>query len=240
MIRARCLWTVGALCSMTSVLPQLACSSSPPSPATGGADASDDGMAAAAPSDGGVVGLDSASPPSDGSTVPDALPPFVDPYGGASGCDGGYKGGDQCGAEVLLHGGIDALFTGQGCGASTGSPSLSVNGVLDSRSLEFVITFPSGIDPGQVGVQPPATVEIALFGGGTDAGQMLWITPPGACSVTFDSNVCTPSVVPDSYGISGTGSCSQPAAPQPGNSSSPVSISSFSFSTYWVGTAADQ
>jgi hypothetical protein len=232
MLRGRRLAALGAHGAVALLLVLFACSSSR-SPATGASEAGTDG---AVEGDGGGDAADalSSSQEENSGAEPDALPPFVDPYGGASGCDGGFDGGQACGAEALLHGGINELFEGQGCGG------ISRTILAESTTLALLITFSSDLVPGEVGAELPASVQLTTFGAGADAGQLAWITPEGACTIVFDSNVCLPSAS-GTYGISGTGSCSQAAVAQPGTPASPVTIPSFSFSTYWVApSGADE
>jgi hypothetical protein len=229
MLRGRRLAALGAHGSVIALLWLFACTSSR-SLATGASDASLDG---AVPEDAGPDAADALPTMQEDSfgPEPDALPPFSDPYGGASGCDGGFDGGEACGAEALLHGGLNELFRGQGCGG------ISRTILAESTTLALLITFSSELVPGEVGAELPAMVQIATFGDGADAGQLVWITPEGACTIVFTSNVCLPNT-PGTYGISGTGTCAQAAVAQPGTPASPVSIPSFSFSSYWVAPSS--
>jgi len=80
----------------------------------------------------------------------------------------------------------------------------------------------------------PATLEIALSP--LDAGKSAWQTPAGACSIDIAGSMC---VEPHGTGpdggprqeriLSGTGTCSQPAAPESGTSGPAVTIGTFQF-----------
>ncbi len=208
----------------TAVL-AVACSS-PSAPAvTGGRDAA----VRDAPLDVSTGDEDSSVDDATDTVIPDALPIFVDPFNGAVGCDAAFRGAFDCAGETLLHGGLDQVFYPDSCTGTVGSPTLRFAGpVRGGLSLELVLTFASGLVAGKAGAQPPASVAITSTGG--DAGQQSWATPVGACSVTLDSNVCLPGIKSDNYGISGTGACSQPAAPADGNPAPAIDIPGFSFS----------
>jgi hypothetical protein len=71
----------------------------------------------------------------------------------------------------------------------------------------------------------PATIEVTQQLP-NDAGKLAWQTPPGACSITLAGSVCSPKS--KTWRVSGTGSCSQSAAPETGTSE-PITIGSFTF-----------
>jgi hypothetical protein len=68
------------------------------------------------------------------------------------------------------------------------------------------------------------TVQIQHAGG----NQLLeWNTPAGTCSVTLSGSFCVSKST--KRVVSGTGHCTEPAAPSPNNPAAPITIGDFSF-----------
>jgi hypothetical protein len=70
--------------------------------------------------------------------------------------------------------------------------------------------------------------SVSLLHQPTSGTWITWTTPPGACTVTLDSNVCWIDLGSTYYLISGTGTCSAPAMPD-SDAGAPVAIGDFSF-----------
>jgi hypothetical protein len=58
--------------------------------------------------------------------------------------------------------------------------------------------------------------------------DVTWTTPPGACTVTLDSNVCWLDEGNTYYLVSGRGSCSAPADAD-SDADAPITVGGFSF-----------
>jgi hypothetical protein len=59
-----------------------------------------------------------------------------------------------------------------------------------------------------------------------DGGTISWKTPGAVCSFTIAGSTC---LATQQRVVSGTGTCSQAAAPEPGNTTTPVTIGDFTF-----------
>jgi hypothetical protein len=88
-----------------------------------------------------------------------------------------------------------------------------------------VVTFEATVPVDQLGAFP-ATIEITQTLP-NDGGHLAWKTPLGACTVNFAGSVCLSKI--QKRVLSGTGTCSQPAAPETGTSAAAVSIGDFTF-----------
>jgi hypothetical protein len=69
-------------------------------------------------------------------------------------------------------------------------------------------------------------VSVSLNADGADGGSLTWFTP-STCVLDVTSNACTEQGT--FYVISGTGHCTDAAAPYHDNTQSPVTIGDFSF-----------
>jgi hypothetical protein len=173
--------------------------------------------------------------PADASVadVVEELPPFHDPFGGASGCTMALDAGETvCAADVALSGAVDTVLTSAGSCGAIGSNALDVAGRAgDGIETVLTITFPGDIVPGVVGVVTGAAVKIERPG--VDGSIPAWQTPIGACTITIDSNACSPiSIFANRYVISGTGTCTQPAAPSQANPLGPITVGNFDFVSF--------
>jgi hypothetical protein len=160
---------------------------------------------------------------SDAAFGPDAIPPFVDPYSGASGCDGGVTS-RGCGLMMPLTGGLSltlyAPAGGAGCNWGSGT-SFGATVYGDGYATSVLLEPASPIAAGQTGSQP---VSVWITRIAPDGGSAEWVTEPSACTVDLTSDVCSPaSGFTDRYLVSGTGSCSGTATGAGG----PLSIGSF-------------
>jgi hypothetical protein len=151
---------------------------------------------------------------------------------GASGCpDGGFSiGRALCALSMPLSGGLSTLIKppdATGCGHGDLS-SLSFAPVGDR--LATILHLSQPLVRGENEKPLAATVEIRVKAQNGD--WHVWSTPAEACTITLASNVCWYFEIPDAYYlVSGTGSCSAPAAPETPSTDSPVVIGDFWFET---------
>jgi hypothetical protein len=196
-----------------------------------------DGTAPADASDGSDVdGADAAAGP----------PPFVDPFGGAAGCDGGIDAGVIPLSLVMpAEGGLSTVIgwkTTFGGGSGGAELVWRAHGP-DSTEIDVTIQMNQAISPGVVGPQPAVSLEVRWINQ-PDGGSVAWLASSGVCSITFDSNVCNQDRIgllgnQTEYAISGTGVCSAPAMPEPGNAAAPLTIGQFSFINDIVAIVGD-
>jgi len=151
--------------------------------------------------------------------------------GGA--CDAADAGRD-CTLTMPVQGGLTGALDGQsGCGTGSGSGS---GGTLswDSSVLggRVTATF-MGALPEQPGSYPLASLQIRS--GESDGAASSWTAPSGACSITVTSVdvECQSAFRQYLHIVHGTGSCTQPAAPDTGTTAGPITIGDFQFS-HWL------
>jgi hypothetical protein len=153
--------------------------------------------------------------------------PYVDPFGGASGCpDGGFMSArPDCNLVMPVSGGVSTV-AGDYCrnSASTSWIWYATNGI----NPDVQINFAQPIVRGVVGSHLAASVSLLYQP--TSGTWVTWTTASGTCTVNLDSNVCWFYSGAAYYLISGRGTCSAPATPQPANAGTPVTIGDFSFS----------
>jgi len=151
---------------------------------------------------------------------------WVDPNHGLVGCPDGGSAAVTCDLWMPVSGGVSTL-QGNYCGY------LTTTSALYYRS--------NGINPELIIYLSPALMPEVL-GGTFAAGVAMesarspyvkWATPPGACTVQLDSNVCWVYLDTKYYAVSGHGHCTAPAAPQPADAAQPVTIGDFGF-TYLI------
>jgi hypothetical protein len=198
-------------------------------------DATVDSDASAPPADSSFP-MDGSNPSTDGALAADAapaVPPFVDPFDGASGCpDGGYPlGRGPCAAVFPLSGypALDGVF----------QPGACDNNNDGYASVWFASDYGYGQDTnnvrvdfstplkGMVGPQP-VTVSIDIPDG--DFNRLTWSTPPGACTVTLATDVCWDFEDIQYYLVDGTGHCTSPASSS-GDAGGSLTIGDFWFQT---------
>jgi hypothetical protein len=160
---------------------------------------------------------------------------FDAPVGDASACYRGAPGavdaGDNvCALSMPLQGGITNLPRISGCGSS-GVSSLDLDWVtMPTDRWTVTLHLPTMIAD-RTGPIPIDSIEITKQL--DDGGSYGWKTPPGACSVTITKNICAPASIFDHRRVlTGEGTCSQPAAPEPGNPGTPAVIGDFSFTGF--------
>jgi hypothetical protein len=88
-----------------------------------------------------------------------------------------------------------------------------------------LINFSATVPYDQLG-SFPATIFITHYPP-NDAGELDWKTPAGACTITISGASCSSKT--KSRAFSGSGTCTQPAAPMTGTSAAPVTIGDFTF-----------
>ncbi len=151
----------------------------------------------------------------------------------AAGCSSGSgvdAGGEICGLSMPLSGGLSANLGADGCG-SAGNNILVFDDLAFGNgggSTNVEITFPgSAIPVDQTGTFS-TTIRLTHTLG--DGGSESWSTPDAACSVTIAGSICSPtSVFSNRRVLSGSGTCSQPAAPEMGTSAAAVTIGKFTY-----------
>jgi hypothetical protein len=199
----------------------------------------------AGPGDGGsspdATAPDGAAPdgggPDGGTADVVACQVLASVAGDASGvvtcADGGVDAGGAaaCGFSVCLGGGLTYDFGPQ---ASCGAIGLNELWWDDKNPTDLqtaiAFNFSTNLTADQLGPLPLTTVEIKK-GLGPDGGVSAWMTPAGACSATITSSTCAPEFgLPHWRVVTGTGTCTQPAAPEPGTSAAPIDIGHFVFS----------
>jgi hypothetical protein len=187
---------------------------------------------AAAPPDAGATEAssgDDAAYPQFGTDAPPLIEQPLD--GGLIACDAGYVPPlDPCELTTFpLSGGISATWTASnGCGTAGGGQNLSwdFDDVAGGVIHEVVAYFAQPLAPGAIGPVSIQALEIydIRFDGGPPTS--VYVTPPGACTLTFTEDACSAA-----YGriLSGTGACTHPARSQASPAAPPVTIGPFVF-----------
>jgi hypothetical protein len=150
-------------------------------------------------------------------------------------CDAGIAGdgGRRCSLSMPVQGGLTGTLNGdQGCGDSTGGISASLDWTSSSLGARVSASFTNGL-PSQPGTYPLASLNIRSSSAG--GGAQSWTAPSGACTITVSMVDIECQGV---FGrlmtiVHGTGTCSQPAAPDSGTSAGPVTIADFQFE-HWL------
>jgi hypothetical protein len=224
------------LCVVTAALAgaltcaAMACSSSGSGSGPAGDGGSTDAFSAdGAPRDGGS----SDGGASEGGPACQVLASVAGDASGVIACtDSGSAdaAGPACGFSACLSGGLPYDLGPQaGCGSAGLDTLYWVDQNPTITQTSFNLHLSSNMPLDQVGPLPVASVEITK-GLGADGGVAKWQTPPGACSATIASSTCAPTAVfPKARVLTGTGSCTQPAAPESGTSGAPVDIGDFVF-----------
>ena len=152
-------------------------------------------------------------------------PRWMDPFGGASGCpDGGFATArPECILLMPVSGGLSSAP--QACYNSASTSTIYYSAGVGSDELQ--IRFAQPFVRGMIASNLAASVSIQTRP--TSGVWVTWTTPPTACSVTLTSNVCWSYLGSTYYLMSGTGTCSAPATPNPANAGTPVTIGDFSF-----------
>ena len=160
-----------------------------------------------------------ASSSDDGGEPPDFI--------GLIGCDGGSQMvSNACALSIPLSGPLSGTFANfSNCGTSMRSLSWSD---LGGSGVGIAITFMGTNAPvDQLGTFPLQSLDITQA---TAGGTLRWSAPPAACTVTIQGSICSPSgAFTNRRVIDGTGTCSEPAAPQFGNNEGPILIDDFKF-----------
>lgn len=171
------------------------------------------------------------------------IPTFtgVTPCGQA--VDAGALAEVECALSMPVQGGLSETIHVPNvvivCGSSGDAQGVGTvdfgTGTGNGGSVEVTFTFETEMPYDQAGTFP-AHVAIAQTAG--DGGAVQWQTPPGACSIVIAGSLCLESAAGSLDGgprihriLSGTGTCSQPAAPLAGNAGAPVTIGSFAFAS---------
>ncbi len=148
-------------------------------------------------------------------------------------CDAADAGRD-CSLSMPVTGGLSGTVDGQtGCGAGTGG---STGGTLSWTSstlfARVVATFSTAV-PTQTGSYPLASLQIRTSGG--DGGSESWTAPQGACTITVTSVdvECQGAFRQYLHILRGTGTCTQPAAPDTGNGAPAITVGDFQFE-HWL------
>jgi hypothetical protein len=148
------------------------------------------------------------------------------PFSGLSACDaGGPTISADCDLSISLTGGVSGSFSNFSCGSSIRSISWSD---LGGSGVGISITFVAATAPvDQLGTFQLQSLDVTQVSNGE---TLRWRTPPAACSLSIEGSVCSPTAAfMQRRVIDGTGACSQPAAPQSGNTKAAVTIGDFEF-----------
>lgn len=151
---------------------------------------------------------------------------------GGAACDAADAGRD-CTLSMPVQGGLNGTLDGQtgcGTGSGTGGGTLSwTSSVLGGR---VTATFMAAV-PAQPGSYPLASLEIRSTE--SDGAVSSWTAPSGACTITVTSVdvECQSAFHQYLHIVTGTGSCTQPAAPDTGTAAGPITIGDFQFS-HWL------
>lgn len=157
--------------------------------------------------------------------------------------DAGALAQVECALSMPVEGGLSTtIHVPNGaiaCGSASDAQGVSELdfgtslGDAGSGSVDAIITFESELPYDQVGTFP---ADVRVEHGYGDGGAAQWQTPPGACSIVVAGSLCIESTAGLFDGgeqarriLSGTGSCSQPAAPLAGNTAAAITIGSFAF-----------
>jgi hypothetical protein len=176
------------------------------------------------------TGAEDASSPSEDAPV-DESGAFVDPFAGASGCDGGVAITSQtCQVRMPVSGGIDGVLSSDpGCGWSDVNFGVNVRASPPWESVAIRFAPSQPFVPGRTGSL--GSVAVALSATAEDgAVGPSWVTPP-ECTLEISSNVCGSATGPAGvWVVSGTGSCPVPAeALHSDEDATPVTIEGFWF-----------
>jgi hypothetical protein len=181
--------------------------------------------------DAGAAGSDTGAPPP--CTT-------VSTFSGVVACDADAGGAllGTCAISMPVQGGIAAtLCEGNGvviCGSShddAGVSELDWNVRSGGAKLDsqISINLATRLQVDQLGTVP-ASIDI-VHTLPDDGGTEEWMTPDGGCTITIGGSVCEGKS--GDRLLSGTGTCTQPAAPKSGTSAPAITISDFTFIDYF-------
>jgi hypothetical protein len=148
---------------------------------------------------------------------------------------GGVDAGDSvCGFSACLGGDLPYAFGPQaGCGTVGDDTLYWADEQPTATQTDITLHLSSNVTVDQVGPLPLDKVEITRGGLGADGGLAAWITPSGACTATLVSSTCAPTTIfPTRRILTGHGTCTQPAAPEPGTSLTAVTVGDFAFTGF--------
>ncbi len=144
--------------------------------------------------------------------------------------------GSDCSINMPLSGAVSASFGDQpACGnGGTSTVFWSTNPLVASGpQVNASIDFATALAGGQTGAVTVSDVTITER---ADGGSLVWMTPPGACTVNVTSNVSNPDssgIFRNRYTIKGSGSCTQPAAADgTSGAQGTVTIGAFTFTGF--------
>jgi hypothetical protein len=132
-----------------------------------------------------------------------------------------------------VQGGLTGTLDGEtGCGAANGTAT-GASLTWDSSTLggRVSASFANGL-PMQPGTYPLTSLTIEAD---AEGGTASWTAPSGACTVvvTTDDIECQAVLGEELQVLTGTGTCTQPAAPDSGNGAAPITIGDFQFE-HWL------
>jgi hypothetical protein len=154
------------------------------------------------------------------------------PTGDAGGACDAADAGRDCMLTMPVQGGLDGTLDGQvGCGTGSGTGG-TINWDSSVLGGRVTATFMGAI-PEQPGSYVLASLQIRAAE--SDGAVSSWTAPSGACSITVNSVdvECQGAFREYLHILYGTGSCSQPAAPDTGTTAAPITIGDFQFS-HWL------
>ncbi len=157
-------------------------------------------------------------------------------------CQGSDAGLLPCQLDMPVTGALSTTLTSNGSCGYGGGGAAGVNSIQLGQSDFFPTEagLLAGLDVEAYAANPPipesqigpVAVSIHILQNSPNGNHAIWATPAGACTLDVTTNICVPAL--NDYGLIGTGTCSQPAAPQSG-SSTPITIGDFTFTAH-IGT----
>jgi len=172
-----------------------------------------DAVAPAVPSNPGTDGGDYTGPVGEAGTP----------------CDAAGAGRD-CDLSMPVSGGLSGTLDGY-AGCSQSKTSVTEGWLGATLGTRVTAAFTDAL-PSTVGTYTLASLQITT---GPDGSVQSWTAPSGACSITVTAVQTECQIAFQQWTLiaSGTGTCSQPAAPDGSNGAAAVTIGSFQFS-HWV------
>ena len=174
-----------------------------------------------------------ASPDSGSGTPPDSGT-GMGPTGDAGGACDAADAGRDCTLSMPVQGGLSGTLDGQtGCGTGSGTGgATTLSWTSSTLGGRVTANFMSPLIE-QTGSYPLASLQIRTSQG--DGAVSSWTAPAGACTITVTSVdvECQGAFREYLHIVHGTGSCTQPAAPDTGTTAAAITIADFQFS-HWL------
>ncbi|HEY8038164.1 MAG TPA: hypothetical protein VIF15_00145 [Polyangiaceae bacterium] len=141
----------------------------------------------------------------------------------------GTPADQPCALSMPVSGGMSATLSGSSCGESGESVLFWTGAQLDGPFVD--VGFATPIAGGQTGTL--VVQQLRITANGADGGAQGWQTPANACTLDVTSSTSSPDATfKNRYILVGSGTCTQPAAPDPGNPGAPITIGDFTFHAF--------